>query len=71
MSPYFDDLNHVSLHHIALMGVCNDNNFTQHCTKSVLKYSTYIEDATHAQSLVTCIQQAQSLEILSLAYYKL
>ena len=37
VSTYFDDLNHVLLHHITLMGNCNDNNFTQHCTKSVLK----------------------------------
>ena len=68
ISPYIGDINHVSLHHIRLTGVCNDNNFTQHLCKSVLEYSTYVEDAAHAQSLVTCLQQAQNLKTLSLAY---
>ena len=71
VSTYIDDheLNHVSLHHITLTGVCHDN-FTQHLCKNLLEYSTYVEDAAHAQSLITCIQQAQNLKTLSLAYYE-
>ena len=70
ISLYIEEINYISLHHITLTGVCHDNNFTQHLCKSVLEYSTYIEDSAHAQSLITCIQQAQSLETLSLAYYE-
>ena len=71
ISFYIDENNYnISLHHIMLTGVCHDKNFTQYLCKSVLEYSTYIEDVTHAQSLVTCIQQAQSLEILTLAYHE-
>ena len=69
ISPYIDELNHVSLHHITLTGACHDNNFTQYLCKSVLEYSTHIEDAAHAQSLIACIQQAQSLKTLNLVYY--
>jgi hypothetical protein len=70
MSPFIDEIKHVSLHHTMLTGVCHDNNFTQHLCMRVIEYSTFVEDAAHAQSLVTCIQQAQSLETLSLAYYE-
>ena len=69
MSPYIND---VALYHITLTGVCHNNNTlnTQYICKNLLEYSTYVKDAAHAQSLVTCIQQAQSLETLSLVYYE-
>ena len=35
ISPYIGEINRVSLRHIRLTGVCNDNNFTQHLCKSV------------------------------------
>ncbi len=66
MSPYIDEINHVSLRHITLTGVCHDYNFTQHryLCKSVLTYSRppmLKMLLMHAQSLITCIQQAQSI----------
>ncbi len=70
ISPYIDEINHVSLLHITLTSMYHDENFTQHLCKSVLEYSIYVEDAAHAQSLITCIQQAQNLKTLSLAYYE-
>jgi adenylate kinase family enzyme len=65
-----DEINHVSLRRITLTGVCHDSFAHGHLCKSVLQYSTFVEDAVHAQSLVTCIQQAQNLKTLSLAYYE-
>ena len=66
----FDQISHISLQHIIVTGVCQDNNVAKHLCKNVLKYSIFVENDAHAKSLITCIQQAQNLKTFSLAYYE-